>query len=220
MHIGGFQAFSLSDYPGMTAAIVFTQGCNFRCPFCHNGSLIQPGGAGGTPISETNILRHLRERRRLLDGVVVTGGEPTIQPDLTQFLRTIQKMGYAIKLDTNGSRQKVLRRLLAENLVDYIAMDVKAPFPRYDRLTGVPAPLRAIRGSIKMIARSGIPHEFRTTVVKPLLSENDIRSIREMIPAGSRHTLQDFNPENAFDPALRTFVPAPDREESIDSKTA
>ncbi len=219
MHIGGFQAFSLSDYPGMTAAIVFTQGCNFRCPFCHNGPLIPPGG-GGKSFSETDILRYLRDRRGLLDGVVVTGGEPTLQPDLARFLHRIRELGYAIKLDTNGSRPKVLRRLLTGNLVDYIAMDIKAPMEHYDRLTGVSAPVRSIRGSIKVIARSGIPHEFRTTLVRPLLSENDICSIREMIPAGSPHALQDFNPENAFDPALRTFVPTPDREDFIESKTA
>jgi pyruvate formate lyase activating enzyme len=218
--IGGFQAFSLSDYPGKAAAIVFTQGCNFRCPFCHNSSLIPLGEDSGESFSVTDLLRQLRERRTLLDGVVVTGGEPTIQSGLPQFLRTVREMGYAVKLDTNGSRPKMLRRLLAEGLVDYIAMDVKAPLRCYDRLTGVSAPLRAIRGSIKIIARSGIPHEFRTTVVKPLLSENDISSIRETIPAGSRHTLQVFNPENAYDPALRTFVPAPEHAESIDSKTA
>lgn len=220
MHIGGFQAFSLSDYPGMTAAIVFTQGCNFKCPFCHNGSLIPPGGEGKESFSEAAILRQLRERRTLLDGVVVTGGEPTIQPDLPQFLRALREMGYAVKLDSNGSRPKVLRRLIADELVDYIAMDIKAPLQRYDRLTGVSTPVRAVKASIDLIARSGKPHEFRTTVVKPLLSEDDIAAIRDMLPAGSPYTLQDFNPENAYDPALRTFVPAPDRADSLDSKSA
>ncbi|HUV37920.1 MAG TPA: anaerobic ribonucleoside-triphosphate reductase activating protein [Patescibacteria group bacterium] len=220
MRIGGFQSFSLSDYPGMTAAIVFTQGCNFRCPFCHNGALIPACGEGSASIPEMTVLRHLHERRGLLDGVVVTGGEPTLQPDLPRFLRRIREMGYAVKLDTNGSRPGVLRRLLAENLVDYIAMDIKAPMACYDRLTGVAAPVRAIRGSIRLIARSGISHEFRTTVVKPLLSESDILAIAEMVPSGSPHTLQDFNPEHAYDPALRTFVPTPDREDSLDSKTA
>lgn len=220
MRIGGFQSFSLSDYPGMTAAIVFTQGCNFRCPFCHNGTLIPADAEGGSSIPETNILRHLKERRRLLDGVVVTGGEPTMQPDLPRFIRRIREMGYAVKLDTNGSRPKVLRRLLAGNLLDYVAMDIKAPPACYDRLTGVASPVRAVKTSIRLIARSGIAHEFRTTVVKPLLSESDIHAIREMVPVGSPHTLQDFNPEHAYDPALRTFVPTPDQKDSLDSKTA
>lgn len=220
MKIGGFQAFSLSDYPGKTAAIVFTQGCNFRCPFCHNGSLIPSDVPGGVCIPEQKIVRHLETRRSLLDGVVVTGGEPTIQPDLPRFLCMIRGMGYRIKLDTNGSRPDVLRRLLEENLVDYIAMDVKAPSDRYDRLTGISVPMRKVRESIRLIGLSGIRHEFRTTVVRPLLSDSDILSIREMLPPRSPHTLQDFYPEHAFDPALRTFVPTPNREESLDSKTA
>ena len=220
MRIGGFQSFSLSDYPGMTAAIVFTQGCNFRCPFCHNGSLIPMVDERERLIPTSRIFRHLRERVGMLDGVVVTGGEPTLQPDLPQFLRRIRDMGYAVKLDTNGSRPRVLRRLIAGSLVDYVAMDIKAPMNRYDILTGVDAPARAVRASIKLIARSGVQHEFRTTVVEPLLSDADIASIGGMIPAGSPHTLQEFNPEHAFDPALRTFVPAPDQRASADSKTA
>jgi pyruvate formate lyase activating enzyme len=220
LKIGGFQAFSLSDYPGNAAAIVFTQGCNFRCPFCHNGSLIPSDVPGGACIPEQKIVRHLERRRSLLDGVVVTGGEPTIQADLLRFLRLIRGMGYALKLDTNGSRPDVLRRLLDENLVDYIAMDVKAPPDRYDSLTGVSVSMRGVRESIRLIGRSGIRHEFRTTIVRPLLSDRDIMLIREMLPSRSPHILQDFYPEHAYDQTLRTFVPAPEREDSIDSKTA
>jgi pyruvate formate lyase activating enzyme len=218
--IGGFQAFSLSDYPGKTAAIVFTQGCNFRCPFCHNGSLIPRDNPAGTFIPEEKILRHLSERRGLLDGVVVTGGEPTLHPDLPRFLRRIRELGFAIKLDTNGSCPQALRHLLENNLVDYIAMDIKAPVERYDQLAGVPIPVRAVRRSIGLIGGSGIPHEFRTTVVRPLLTDHDILSIRELVPAGSQYTLQEFNPENAFDEALRTFVPVPESAEATGSKTA
>ncbi len=220
MKIGGFQAFSLSDYPGKTAAIVFTQGCNFRCPFCHNGSLIPLDAPVGACIPEQKIVRHLEERRRLLEGVVVSGGEPTMQTDLPRFLRLIRGMGYAVKLDTNGSRPDVLRRLLDENLVDYIAMDVKAPPDRYDRLTGVSGPTRGVRESIRLIGRSGVRHEFRTTVVRPLLSDTDILLIREMLPPRSQHILQDFYPEHAYDQGLRTFVPIPDCEDSLGSKTA
>ena len=220
MRIGGFQPFSLSDFPGMTAAIVFTQGCNFRCPFCHNGSLIPATAGEGSSIPEAMIIRHLTERRGMLDGIVVTGGEPTLQPDLPSFLRTVRGLGYAVKLDTNGSRPRILRRLLAEKLVDYVAMDVKAPPALYDDLTGVPAPVRAVRASIRLISRSGVTHLFRTTVVRPLLADGDIRAIRDLIPASSPHALQDFNPENAFDPALRTFVPAPEQTEICGSKSA
>ncbi len=220
MKIGGFQTFSLSDYPGKTAAIVFTQGCNFRCPFCHNGSLIPLDVPACGCIPEQRIVRLLEERQRLLEGVVVTGGEPTLQSDLPRFLRLIRGMGYAVKLDTNGSRPDVLRRLLDQNLVDYIAMDVKAPPDRYDHLTGVSSPTRCVGESIRLIGRSGIRHEFRTTVVRPLLSDRDILLIREMLPPLSPHTLQDFYPEHAYDQGLRTFVPIPDREDSIGSKTA
>lgn len=206
MRIGGFQQFSLSDFPGRTAAIVFTQGCNFRCPFCHNGSLIPQTGKPGDFIPETRVLKFMRLRCGILDGLVVTGGEPTLQPDLPAFLRRIKAMGFEVKLDTNGSRPEVLGDLLLENLVDYIAMDIKGPSAIYDTLTGVRTPIRKLEESIELISKSGIHHEFRTTLVEPLISEADIPLIKEMVPHGSTHRLQMFNPETVFDPSFLDTV--------------
>ena len=203
MRIGGLNTFSLSDFPGRIAAVVFAQGCNFRCPYCHNASLLPCHVPPNLLICEDEALGFLRVRRGRLDAVVVSGGEPCIQPDLPTFLGQIKAMGFPVKLDTNGSRPEFLRELLKKNLVDYIAMDIKAPLHILDHLSGVRAPIRQIKESIELISRSGVEHEFRTTVVEPLLSPMDIRSIQKLVPAGSAHRLQKFCPEHAFDPALR-----------------
>lgn len=208
MRIGGFQKFSLSDFPGCAAAIVFTQGCNFRCPFCHNSSLIPMKTAPQELIPEDELFGFLGRRRGQLDGVVVTGGEPTLQPDLRAFLRRIKEIGFKTKLDTNGSRPDVLRNLFQEGLVDYVAMDIKAPLAIYSRLAGVSVPTQRIAESIDRIARSGIAHEFRTTVVEPLLSQCDLAAVQAMVPAGSSHRLNAFQHEYALDSALRTCAPA------------
>jgi len=206
VRIGGLNSFSLSDFPGHVAAVVFTQGCNFRCPYCHNGSLIPMNPSTGELIPQEEILLFLEKRRTQINGVVVSGGEPTLQPDLSVFLHRVSSMGYHIKLDTNGSRPEALPELFMEGLVDFIAMDIKAPLELYDRLTGVCAPKEQLEESIKLIAQSGIDHEFRTTVVEPLLSERDLHAIQEMVPHGSRHRFQEFRPENALDPGLRASV--------------
>jgi len=204
MRIGGVNPFSLSDFPGQVATVVFTQGCNFRCPYCHNGSLLDCHRPDDELMREEAFLEYLRRRRRCLDGVVVCGGEPCIQPGLSAFLQRIKAMGLLVKLDTNGSRPRVLRELFGKGLVDYIAMDVKAPLQLYDRLCGVHVALRPIKESIALISGSGIGHEFRTTVVESLLSPGDIKLIQQLIPSGSKHRLQEFHPEHSLDPALRT----------------
>lgn len=202
MKIGGLLPFSLCEFPGRTAAVVFTQGCNFRCPFCHNGGLI-PFDAPERPVSEAEVDRFLCGRQGKLDGVVVSGGEPTLQSDLPDFLRRVKRLGFVAKLDTNGSRPDVLRALLEESLVDYVAMDIKAPFDRYDDLAGVPVEVARVRESVEAIASSGVRHVFRTTVVPSLLDDGDIAELRESLPAGSPHRLQAFRPGTALDPALR-----------------
>jgi pyruvate formate lyase activating enzyme len=204
MIVGGFQPFTLSDFPGRMAAILFTQGCNFRCPFCHNGSLIPLQAGPGDGIPESTILDFLQKRRGQLDGLVVTGGEPTIQTGLLSFLRRVKGMGFRIKLDTNGSRPEVLRDLLAENLLDFIAMDVKAPWDLYDQLAGVHINRTKIEECIRLVASCGVEHEYRTTYVEPLLSPEAMESIRGMIPTGSPHRIQTFQPANALDPRLRS----------------
>lgn len=203
MNIGGYQPVTLSDFPGRTAAIVFAQGCNFRCPFCHNGALLPMTTKGESAWDEAEILRLLDGRRGKFSGVVITGGEPTLQLDLPSFIRHIRAMKLKVKLDTNGSKPTTLAHLIRERLVDYIAMDIKAPWYRYAELAGTQVDTDQIARSMGLIARCGIRHEFRTTVVEPLLTSGDVAAVAAMIPAGSPHTLQTFRPEQALDPALR-----------------
>jgi pyruvate formate lyase activating enzyme len=200
MRIGGLTPFTLSDFPGRAAAVVFAQGCNFRCPYCHNSALLpdMPGR-----ISEAEVLAWLEHRRGRLGGVVVSGGEPTLQADLPQFCAALRARGFAVKLDTNGSRPGVLRKLLEGGVLDYVAMDVKAPPASYHRLAGVPVEWSVLAESIGALASCGISHQFRTTVVEPLLTPGDLDAIGRMLPAGSTHVRQTFRPEYATDPALR-----------------
>jgi len=203
MNIGGLNTFSLSDFSGRVAAVVFTQGCNFRCPYCHNSALLACHTPAQPLIPEETFFEFLKARFDRLDAIVVSGGEPCIQPDLPTFISQIKAMGFPVKLDTNGSRPHVLRRLLEGHLLDYIAMDIKAPLHMYDDLAGVSVQVEQIEESIVLISQAGVEHEFRTTLVEPLLSRMDIASVRKLVPPGSRHRLQKFRPEFALDPALR-----------------
>ena len=203
MKIGGWNPCSLSDLPGRVAAVVFAQGCNFRCPFCHNGQLIPPNG-DFIPLSD--IRPRLLALRGLIDGVVVSGGEPTLQAGLPDFLSTLKKKGLQVKLDTNGSVPDMVARLIDAKLVDYIAVDVKAPWNRYHELAGVPARVDRIKQSVRFIAASGIPHEFRTTAVRALLSDADLAAIRRQIPCESSYRVLPFRAEHALDPRLREWV--------------
>ncbi len=206
MKIGGLMPLSLSDFPGRVAAVIFTQGCNFRCPFCHNGNLIPMDREPGDLLREEEIFSLLAARCGKLGGVVISGGEPTLQPDLPDFLLALKELGYAIKLDTNGSRPEVLARVLP--LVDYVAMDLKAPLPCYARLAGVAVAPKKIRQSIELLAASGVEHEFRTTAVEPLLDQRDLDEIFALVPVGSKYRVQPFRPENALAEWLRTAAPA------------
>ncbi len=210
MLIGGFQRFSLSDFPGRVASIIFTQGCNFSCPFCHNGDLIPQHPSESEPVTTEEVLGFLRYRTSLLDGVVITGGEPTIHVDLPEFLLEIRSLGFDVKLDTNGSRPKMIAGLILKDLVDYIAMDVKAPLDKYPQLAGTEVKTGKVLESIEIIAGCGMEHEFRTTAVSPLLDKRDIMKIKTLIPPESRHILQHFRPEKALSPELRSPVPGRD----------
>lgn len=203
MNIGGLQPFSLNDFPGRVAAVVFTQGCNFRCPFCHNGQLLACNPTPGKLLAEADILGFLKARRKQLDGVVVSGGEPTLHADLPQFLRALHELDYAIKLDTNGSHPDMIRELLDDRLVDYVAMDVKAPLERYETLAGVTVDTANIVESIRLITTRNIAHQFRTTVIPALHTDADIDEIRRLLPADEELRLQTFRPEHALDPTLR-----------------
>jgi len=200
--IGGFQSLTLSDYPGRVAAIVFTQGCNFRCPFCHNESLLASAQASTALIDEGQVLDVLESRRRSLEAVVVSGGEATLQPDLAIFLERLKELGFDVKLDTNGSRPEVLRQLLDRGLLDYVAMDIKAPFAKYDRLTGVQGVTESVAKSVALLLTSDVPCQFRTTFVAPLLTETDLDEIRSYLPPEAPYTVQPFIAENALDETL------------------
>lgn len=211
MRIGGFVPVSLCDYPCRVSAVVFTCGCNFRCPFCHNGHLLDANASATQQIDEKVVLGLIHERRTRLGGVVVSGGEPTLQADLPTFLHQLKSMDLAVKLDTNGSRPDVLEALLKDRLVDYIAMDIKAPWDKYETLAGGACDAILLRRSMRLIASSGLPHEFRTTRVRALLTDEDCAKIMRQIPAGSVHKWQNFRPEYSLDPSLRapSETPAP-----------
>ncbi len=177
MIIGGYEPCSLSDYPGRVACVLFTQGCNWNCPFCHNRALLPvapPGATGDTDL----ILERVAGQRDRLGGIVVSGGEPTIHRDLPEFLARLRTIGLPLKLDTNGSRPNMLAQILGDRLVDYIAMDVKAPLHKYRELAGKNVAAARIERSVALIAGSGIAHQFRTTVVPGLLDEDDLAELR------------------------------------------
>lgn len=205
MIFGGYLPFTLNDFPGRIAAIAFTQGCNFRCPFCHNGSLWDEKPDPDSFVGEETLFSFLIQKQGKLDGLVISGGEPTLQPDLPVFMQRVKNWGYAVKLDTNGSRPRVLKNLIEGNLVDYIAMDIKAPWPKYSQLAGVNTDTAVIRESVDIISRSGIPHQFRTTWVDSLLCREDRLAIQNQIPPASNHIFQAFLPENAQDAELRAI---------------
>lgn len=176
MHIAGLQKMTLLDYPGRVACTVFLQGCNFRCPFCHNSGLLS--GQGQALMSEEELLAFLKKRRGLLDGVCITGGEPTLQKELPQLLRKIKDLGYYVKLDTNGGRPAVLKAVTEAGLADYVAMDIKNSPLRYAETAGVKENmLNAVEQSIAYLLSGRTAYEFRTTVVAEL---HDAGSIRDM----------------------------------------
>ena len=181
--------FSLSDFPGCISAIAFTRGCNFRCAYCHNSGLLgNPGEkaenreSGEHPRcsdewTSANILSFLKKRQGQLEGLVITGGEPTCQQQLVSFAAEVKKLGYRIKLDTNGSFPGVLDTLISGRLVDYVAMDIKAPWPRYEWVSGLPVDCSAIRRSVEILSGSDIAFEFRVTAVSPFISREDLLTI-------------------------------------------
>jgi pyruvate formate lyase activating enzyme len=198
MKIGGLQKVSLIDYPDAICAIVFSQGCNFKCGYCHNPELVDQERFGKC-IDEKKVMEFLATRKGKLDAVSITGGEPTIQKDLIEFVKKIKKMGFAVKIDTNGSQPHVLKALLKDKLLDFIAMDIKAPWEKYEKITGVSADTRSIQESISLVLQSKIPHEFRTTVVEARLNANDIMEISKSISGAQSYVLQKFTPTKTLD---------------------
>ena len=190
--IYGLQKLSLLDYPGKTACTVFTGGCNFRCPYCHNASLVV-GLNEIEPVDYDEFFAFLNKRRNILDGVCVTGGEPLLQPDIEEFIREIKKFGYSVKLDTNGTFPDKLKRLVDENLVDYVAMDIKNSPEKYSLTAGVSElDFSKISNSVEFLLSNSVDYEFRTTVVKELHSKEDFVSIGEWIKGAKRYFIQSF----------------------------
>lgn len=199
MVIGGLHRFSLIDYPGRISGVIFTVGCNFRCSYCHNPELVENSV---DIISEDGVLSFLNERKDKLDGIVLTGGEPTLQSDIIEFIEKIKKLGFLVKLDTNGSRPEIIKELIDRNLIDYIAMDIKAPIERYREITLSNIDTTKILESINLVVSSSIEYEFRTTVVRSLLSKEDILKIGEMIRSARLFVLQEFKPTKTLNPAF------------------
>lgn len=191
MRIGGLQKCSLIDYPGKVACVIFTQGCNFRCPYCHNRELVLPEHFNET-IPEEDVLTLLVKRREYLDGAVITGGEPTEQENLLQFMMKVKEMGYLLKLDTNGSRPHIIRAVIQQGLADYFAMDIKTSLEKYHKAIGVNFPVELIEESIALIKDSSIQYEFRTTVVQPFCEFEDVCRVSLLVKDHKRYHLQAF----------------------------
>ncbi|HXK40101.1 MAG TPA: anaerobic ribonucleoside-triphosphate reductase activating protein [Candidatus Paceibacterota bacterium] len=210
MKLGGLQPFSLVDYPKEICMTVFTIGCNFRCPYCHNPELVEE--TADALVSEEAVFERLKSRRGLLGGVTVTGGEPTMHADLPDFIRRIKALGFKVKLDTNGTNPQMVAGLFKDKLLDYVAMDIKAPLRRYQENVGRPVDVRAVRENIERIMGSGVAYEFRTTVVKSMLSFEDFREMGEEIRGARLYALQKFIPTKLLNPQFLKKVSYSDEE--------
>ena len=192
MRISGLQKLAMVDFPGKLAATVFTGGCNLRCPFCHNAPLVNR--VAETPeLSEEDVLAFLKSRKGLLDGVVLSGGEPLLQHDAADFLKKVRELGFAVKLDTNGCFPQVLADILQQELVDYVAMDIKNCREKYAQTVGIPGfDITPVEESVRLLQNSGINFEFRTTVVKIFHTAADIQAIGEWCQGAPHYFLQQF----------------------------
>lgn len=211
MKIGGLQKLTLIDFPDRIACTVFSLGCNYRCPFCYNPELVLPEKMEKQPpIAEKDFFDFLAGRKELLEGVVLGGGEPTIHQDLPAFVKKIKKLGFLVKLDTNGSNPRMLKKLIDKNLVDYVAMDIKAPRGSYRKLTGRLIDIKDIEKSINILKENKVDHEFRTTITPTLLEKEDIIKIAKWLSPAKKYFLQNFRPEKAIDPELKKIKPYSD----------
>jgi len=212
MLIGGLQKLSLIDYPGKVAATVFTAGCNFFCPFCHNPDLVDiKNRKNQLFISEPEFFDFLAQRQGMVEGICVSGGEPTLQADLPEFLAKIKDLGFLVKLDTNGARPEILEDLLSKNLIDYVAMDIKGPLENYGKIVKIDVDLEQIHKSTQIV-RQFPSYEFRTTVVPGLHKASDFLSIARWLEGAERYYLQQFRPESTLDPAFSKIRPYPDEK--------
>ncbi|MDD5760447.1 MAG: anaerobic ribonucleoside-triphosphate reductase activating protein [Candidatus Pacebacteria bacterium] len=208
MYFGGLEKTTLVDFPGKVAATVFTFGCNFRCPYCYNPELVLPSLINEQPkISEKEVIDFLKERRGFIEGLCITGGEPMMQADLPDFIQKVKNLGFLVKLDTNGSFPDVLKSLIANKLVDWIAMDIKAPPEKYNLFSQGQIAVKIIEKSIQIIKRSGINYEFRTTLAPEILEEKDILDIVNWIRPATRYYLQRFKNNKVLEEKFKNIEP-------------
>ncbi len=213
MSFGGLQKTTLVDYPGKVAATVFTFGCNFRCPYCHNPELVLPELIEKQPkISAEEVLKFLQSRRGLLEGLCITGGEPTMHLDLPDFIKKVKDLGFKVKLDSNGSFPERLEKLIDQHLIDYVAMDVKFPLAKYDLVTKGNVPLSNIGKSIELLKQGKVDYEFRTTLVPKILNREDILEIVKLIKPAPKYFLQRFRGKKTLDPAFSNLEGWPEEE--------
>jgi len=224
MEISFIQKITLIDFPGKIACAIFSIGCPFRCPFCHNKELVLPALTKKQPrLSQEEIFNFLKEKRGLLDGVCITGGEPTIHEDLPDFCRKIKELGFLVKLDTNGYNPEMVKKLIDEKLIDYLALDVKSPKEKYGKLIGIDNKVfvkiivQNIERSVEVLKEGKIDFEFRTTVAPTLLEKADILEIGKWLSSLSpgqklpKYYLQNFRPEKTLDPSFEKIKPYPQK---------
>ncbi|NLK91293.1 MAG: anaerobic ribonucleoside-triphosphate reductase activating protein [Clostridiales bacterium] len=209
MSILGIEKSSFIDYPNNICTVIFTGGCNFRCPYCHNSPIVN---GIGEKIDKMEVIDFLRNRKKFIDALCISGGEPTIQKGLYDFIRQVKKEGFSIKLDTNGTNPDLLKKLIDEKLIDYIAMDIKAPLNKYSSITQTPVVLGDIQKSINILLENKVDYEFRTTICKELLNVEDIRIISEEIKGCNTYVLQNFKDGETILAGRNKFTPYSDEE--------
>ena len=201
MLISGIQKFTVTDFPDHTACILFTAGCNFRCGYCHNSEFVLPEKLKelrDSFIDHKAALSFLEARKGLLEGVVISGGEPTMMPDLLDWIRTIKSMGFKVKLDTNGTKPQLVQEALDKGLLDYVAMDIKAPMNRYEELAGVTVNHSALNATIDLLKGSSIAYEFRSVLIKGFHSIEDIHAMIDLASGANRYRFLRFRPDNTL----------------------
>ena len=210
--IKGFIETSFLDWDGKLSSVIFLPGCNFRCPYCQNYPIIlAPEELPDIPFE--GVEKFLNEHKGWIDGVVISGGEPTIYAELTELIQKIKRLGFLVKLDTNGSNPEMLKELIGQKLIDYVAMDINAPLDkRYSPASGVEVVLDKIKESIQILMNSDIGYEFRTTVVPTFLGEEEIVEIARSIAGAKKYVLQQFNPRQTLDPRLEIIEPYSKKE--------
>lgn len=212
MLLGGLQKVSLVDYPGKVAATVFTSGCNFCCPFCHNPELVDGKQIRHQPFfSQAEFFDFLKDRREMIEGVCVTGGEPAIHEDLPEFLGKIKNLGFSVKLDTNGTNPEMLKSLLKDRMVDYVAMDIKGPLENYQKIAKAEVDLEKIHQSTELV-RQFPDYEFRTTVVPKIHKKEDFLSIARWLDGAKKYFLQQFRPGKTLELKYEKVRPYPDEK--------